>query len=53
MALIRGVRGSSIRVIIVETVKGRVFWDDCRRQGDSPAGVLGGVVSVMAYESRR
>lgn len=47
-AIIRGVRGSNPIVSTVETARGIVSWFGCRRQGERPVGVFGGIVSVIA-----
>lgn len=38
---------------MVERARGAVNWDEGRRQGVVPARLLGDIVSVRAYESRR
>lgn len=43
-----GVRGKRERVAIVEIVKGRVSWDDGRRQGVVPIKLFGEIVRVRA-----
>lgn len=48
-----GVSGRSRRVAIVNVAVGRVRFEEVRRQGEVPVMLLGDIVNVMAYESRR
>lgn len=48
-----GVSGRSIRVVIIERASGNVIWDDWKRQGVVPAGLLGNIVRDIAYDRRR
>lgn len=48
-----GVSGRSIRVERVDAARGSVSWLCGRRQGVVPARLLGDMVKVIAYESRR
>lgn len=43
-----GVRGRSARVIVVVTARGSVSCADGRRQGVTPARLLGDIVNAMA-----
>lgn len=40
-------------VIVVVKAGGRVLWEGLSRQGRVPAGLFGGIVNVIAYDSRR
>lgn len=52
-AIIAGVSGNNERVVMVERAMGIVNCDEGRRHGVVPAKLLGDMVSVIAYESRR